>query len=95
MKTKQCTRCVGTGKVGNYAHVKNGVCFKCNGTGKQVVMKNERQQKVWYRVENEFGHWFIFNSKEKAEALVSQWNDMGVNGSLIVKTKEVIVKVPA
>jgi hypothetical protein len=36
----KCTRCCGTGIVGNFANVKNGVCFKCNGTGKQVKLKS-------------------------------------------------------
>ncbi len=35
----ECTRCCGTGIVGNFAHVKCGVCFKCNGTGKQAKLK--------------------------------------------------------
>jgi hypothetical protein len=35
----KCTRCCGTGIVGNFANVKNGVCFKCNGTGKQAKLK--------------------------------------------------------
>jgi DnaJ-class molecular chaperone len=34
-----CTRCCGTGIVGNFANVKGGVCFKCNGTGKQAKLK--------------------------------------------------------
>ena len=34
-----CTRCCGAGKVGNFAHVKSGACFKCGGTGKQPVLK--------------------------------------------------------
>lgn len=38
-KTTECKRCCGTGKVGNFAHVKAGVCFACNGTGRRVKMK--------------------------------------------------------
>ncbi len=34
-----CTRCCGTGVVGNFLNVKSGVCFKCNGTGKQAKLK--------------------------------------------------------
>lgn len=35
----KCTRCCGTGIVGNFANVKGGVCFKCNGSGKQAKLK--------------------------------------------------------
>ena len=31
-----CSRCGGSGKVGRHMNVLNGVCFKCNGSGKQV-----------------------------------------------------------
>lgn len=33
--TNPCTRCDGTG-VMPYRHVKNGICFKCEGTGKNT-----------------------------------------------------------
>jgi DnaJ-class molecular chaperone len=39
MATIECKRCCGTGKVGNFANVKGGVCFACNGTGRRVKMK--------------------------------------------------------
>lgn len=29
-----CPRCAGTGNLTEYFHVRDGVCFKCNGTGK-------------------------------------------------------------
>ena len=32
-QTKPCTKCPGTGYIEQYAHVENGLCFKCNGTG--------------------------------------------------------------
>ena len=28
-----CPKCPGTGYIDQYAHVENGLCFKCNGTG--------------------------------------------------------------
>ena len=34
-----CTRCCGTGKVGNFSHVKSGVCFACGGTGTKRATK--------------------------------------------------------
>ncbi len=95
MKTKQCTRCVGTGKVGNYAHVKGGVCFKCNGTGKQVVMKNERQQKVWWQAVDELGNRVDRKTQSEAEAIASAWRNMGLDATVIMKTSEVTIKVPA
>ena len=29
-----CDRCVGRGRLSQYNHVENGVCFKCHGEGK-------------------------------------------------------------
>lgn len=33
-KLRTCDRCYGAGKFEHVAHVANGVCFKCHGTGK-------------------------------------------------------------
>lgn len=33
--TKKCTRCSGHGKIAQYTYKSGGVCFKCNGSGKQ------------------------------------------------------------
>lgn len=30
----QCLKCHGTGYIGIYAHVSQGLCFDCQGTGK-------------------------------------------------------------
>lgn len=32
-KLRTCNRCYGAGKFEHVAHVANGVCFKCHGTG--------------------------------------------------------------
>ena len=29
-----CAKCNGTGRLGHYGHIANGVCFDCQGTGK-------------------------------------------------------------
>ena len=31
--TEPCPKCPGTGYIEQYAHIENGLCFKCNGTG--------------------------------------------------------------
>ena len=33
-KLVKCTNCSGTGRVAHYAHIDNGVCYVCSGTGK-------------------------------------------------------------
>lgn len=33
---EKCERCGGSGHFKEYKHVKNGVCFKCNGTGDNI-----------------------------------------------------------
>ena len=32
---EECSRCFGTGRIPNYAHIEGGVCFKCRGSGLQ------------------------------------------------------------
>ena len=32
--TKKCNRCSGHGRIAQYSHKRGGVCFKCNGSGK-------------------------------------------------------------
>ena len=32
---EECTRCFGTGRIPNYAHIEGGICFRCKGTGLQ------------------------------------------------------------
>lgn len=35
LPTKKCTRCSGHGRIAQYTYKRGGVCFKCNGSGKQ------------------------------------------------------------
>ena len=37
-QTAACAKCHGTGFVAAYAHIKNGVCFDCDGTGQVAVL---------------------------------------------------------
>jgi hypothetical protein len=30
----KCTNCSGTGRVNHFAHIDNGICYACDGTGK-------------------------------------------------------------
>ena len=32
----KCSRCGGSGHLGQFGHVENGVCFRCNGTGTEL-----------------------------------------------------------
>lgn len=32
-ETVKCPKCDGTGFIGHYAHIANGVCFTCQGSG--------------------------------------------------------------
>ena len=32
---KECRRCSGQGRIDAYTHIKGGVCYSCNGSGKK------------------------------------------------------------
>lgn len=36
-----CTRCHGTGRIPEYAHIADGRCYRCDGEGKLSALKNE------------------------------------------------------
>ena len=38
-----CPKCNGTGHIAAFSHIKNGQCFKCEGTGKVKGTCNTRQ----------------------------------------------------
>jgi len=49
-----CPKCQGTGNLPQYAHVQNGVCFRCSGTGRDLraelataVQKLARARREW------------------------------------------------
>ena len=48
--TETCGKCNGTGYIGHYKHIENGVCFACNGTGIHVhtekIMTPEYEMKL-------------------------------------------------
>lgn len=46
MTKVKCTNCSGTGRVDHFAHIANGVCFVCEGTGK-VKDGPKIQQSAW------------------------------------------------
>jgi hypothetical protein len=35
MKRATCTRCNGTGNLKGFSHVRGGICFRCEGSGKE------------------------------------------------------------
>ena len=37
-----CPRCGGSGTLSQYTHIKNGMCFQCNGHG--VIMDNPEKE---------------------------------------------------
>ena len=40
-----CTRCDGTGYIPLFSHVKDGVCFRCNGTGDEPQEKPQETRR--------------------------------------------------
>jgi hypothetical protein len=46
-KTYLCGKCNGQRKLRGFAHVENGICFACNGSGKVTVKKNDRKPFDW------------------------------------------------
>lgn len=40
-----CPRCNGQKTFKHYGHIKSGICFKCNGTGKVKVSKSRKPSK--------------------------------------------------
>lgn len=61
MTTHTCPRCDGTGRISEYNYIRDGLCFKCNGTGKlnrkpttckvtepnpQIRINNERRTEI-------------------------------------------------
>lgn len=37
----ECARCGGSGKIKKFKHVEGGVCFDCNGTGRNKVPQGQ------------------------------------------------------
>lgn len=63
-------------------HVKGGVCFKCNGTGKVTKMKRVRVKDEWYSVEEpEFGTKHHAKDLEEAKALAAELDAMAYEGA--------------
>ena len=38
-----CPKCNGKGKLPHHAHIMDGVCFKCDGTGKVEILEHEEK----------------------------------------------------
>ena len=68
---KPCTRCCGTGIVGNFANVKSGVCFKCNGSGKQPVLKTVKVNGYVVRTQQNTG--LRRETLDEAQALAARF----------------------
>lgn len=45
-RTVSCPKCSGSGIVQRFGHVKNGVCFDCNGTGRIAAYARPSTRKV-------------------------------------------------
>jgi DnaJ-class molecular chaperone len=39
-----CSRCDGSGYIPKYQHIQNGICFKCWGTGSQLIIPAKLQK---------------------------------------------------
>ena len=96
MATTECKRCCGTGKVGNFANVKGGVCFACNGTGRRVKMRRHIETATVFAAVCELN-----NSKvqcadgAKAAELVAAWGAMNVPGRVEVRHVRRVTMVAA
>jgi len=94
----ECGRCCGTGKVGNFAHVKGGVCFACGGSGLRTKMKTVTSEKVVYYacIDMEGREQKLTRATEaEAMALVNSWIASGVEAHFETKTIKVRTQIPA
>ena len=74
MTTYTCTRCNGSGEIAAHRNVLGGVCFKCNGTGKQARKPAAKAKK--YDCKYDGIALFTKSARSKAQALrmaVAHW----------------------
>ena len=96
MKTIKCTRCCGTGKVGNYANVKAGVCFACNGTGRKHKMRRQTETvEVVSAIEGIRNTKVPCATESEAKALVEAWASQNVPGRVEIRQVQRITMVRA
>lgn len=72
-QTFPCTRCDGSGRIRAFGHVLGGVCFKCNGSGKQARKPSKPSQlfplSAIDRETGVRGHVYNVRARTPAEAL--------------------------
>lgn len=88
MATVTCKRCEGKGRLAHFGHVKNGVCLKCNGSGKVLKTKRVTTLETHYTAVTFNGsRVHCGTDKAKAEALHAEW--IGMNCEGMIESREV------
>lgn len=83
MTTVLCKRCDGKGRLAHFGHVKNGVCLKCNGSGKLLKVKRLIVLETHYTAVTFNGsRVHCGTDKAKAEALHAEWTAMNCEGRI-------------
>lgn len=77
MTKVKCPRCNGTGNVPSFAHVQEGICFRCDGTGLSYPNKPEAENielvshiYTLVKIEGDISYcaqFYVWNTNEKAE----------------------------
>lgn len=69
----ECSRCVGRGRLMQHSNVLGGVCFQCNGSGKQVTKPRAPTPKwAMFFLDEQLQQWLRFYSviaRTKADAI--------------------------
>jgi DnaJ-class molecular chaperone len=83
---KTCNRCEGTGRLAHFGHVNNGVCIKCAGKGRVMVMKSIKTTETHYDAITFTGERVACGTDmEKAEMLTAAWSEMNCPGKIVAR----------
>lgn len=50
-ETKKCIKCCGTGKIAEFLHIQDGMCFDCNGSGIIETIRKEYTEEYKKKME--------------------------------------------
>lgn len=91
MKT-DCNKCGGEGQIFTVRHVKNGVCFSCNGTGQRHIMKKSKVFKTVYKVSCEDVVYPYLKTLSEAVGFASEVQAMHLDTVLIEQHETYTIK---
>lgn len=90
-----CKRCEGKGRLAHFGHVNNGVCLTCRGAGKVVKTKRVTTLVLHYRAVTDTDDVvYCDTDKARAENLVAEWANQGVQGRVETREVKKVEKVP-